>query len=170
MTGTDASGRIPPFQSSGGERLPGEARGYLNLRTILDVIVISGALGAASFILLPLEMRAIALASELLFFGILTVYEFQVINRLRMQYTTYSVDASQVQVARGKVFRRVVTISTAQILNIEIRQGPLLRHFGLVKVKFICIADVETLGPVSVTAAEAMRHTILRPLAVAADA
>jgi membrane protein YdbS with pleckstrin-like domain len=87
-----------------------------------------------------------------------------------MQYTTYSVDASQVQVARGKVFRRVVTISTAQILNIEIRQGPLLRHFGLVKVKFICIADVETLGPVSVTAAEAMRHTILRPLAVAADA
>jgi len=170
MTGTDASGRIPPFRNSGGERLPGEARSYLNLRTFMDVIVIAGAVLGVSFIFLPLEMRAIALASELLFFAILALYEFLVINRLRMQYTTYSVDASQVQVARGKVFHRVATISTAQILNMEIRQGPLLRHFGLVKVKFICIADVETLGPVSIAAAEEMRRTILRPLSVAADA
>lgn len=170
MTGTDASGQIPSFQSSGSEGMPGEARGYLNLRTFIDVIVIAGMLGAVSFILLPLEIRAIALTAELAFFGILTVYEFLVINRLRMQYTTYSVDASQVHIARGKVFRQAVTISTAQIFNIEIRQGPLLRHFGLVKVKFICIADVEPLGPLTTTAAETIRNTILRPLAVAADA
>ena len=58
--------------------------------------------------------------------------------------------------------QRTTTLSTAQILTVEVAQGPLLRAFKLVRVRFVCIADVEALTGLSAEAAEVIRETILQ--------
>ena len=53
-------------------------------------------------------------------------------------------------------------IATPQVLNVEIVQGPLLRAFDVVSVRFTCITDIERLGPLRREAAEEARMTVLR--------
>ncbi len=76
--------------------------------------------------------------------------------------TSYTVTPDYVYIARGWLWRRSTVIATAQILNVEIVQGPLLRAFDAVSVRFTCISEVEGLGPLERDAAERIRATVLR--------
>lgn len=142
-------------------RLPAEALGYLGARSAIEVGV-TGLAGAAAIVwLVPDTWRNIAWAilSFLVILGV--VVEVPILNRLIVRNTSYEVTGDAVRIHRGMLFRRDIVIATAQLLNVTIVDGPLLRRRGLAKVSFSTIAHVEPLGPVKAQEAERLRRLAL---------
>ena len=143
------------------KHLPPVALRYLTARSGIELVtaVLAGVAALVAF--LPRAWLAPALillaVAAILGFGV----DFGLVNQMRVTYTTYSVSADVVLIGRGRVFRRTTFIPTAQILNVECTQGPLLRAFGLMNVRFVCITDVERLGPLSAQDAEEIRRFVL---------
>jgi membrane protein YdbS with pleckstrin-like domain len=141
--------------------LPPVALRYLTARSGIELATSALAGVAALVTFLPRAWLAPALillaVVAILGFGV----DFGLVNQMRMAYTTYSVSADVVLICRGRFFRRTTFIPTAQILNVECAQGPILRGFGLMNVKFVCITDVERLGPLSAQDAEVIRRFVL---------
>lgn len=127
--------------------LPQSAHQYLNIRSAFEVILGGGVLAAGVLLLAPdgWKWPLLALLAVLTIVGL--VVEIPLINRVIMRHTTYQVDDDAVRIRRGFLISRDIVISTAQILNVTIIEGPLLRHHGLVTVRFLSIDHVEPLGP-----------------------
>ena len=140
-----------------GSTLPPQALKYVNTRAILDVIAVTVVVAALIMWLAPEQWRlpAVVILVLLLIAGLAVDLPF--INRLSVRSTSYELDQAAVRIRRGILISRDTVISTAQLLNVTIVQGPLLRRFGLVKIAFTTIANVEPLGPLSADEAESLR-------------
>jgi len=143
------------------EHLPPVALRYLTTRSAIELAaaLLIGVSALIAFVPPPWLAPAAGLLAAAAAGGF--VVDFRVINQMRVTYTTYSVSADVVLIGRGRFFRRTTFVPTAQILNVECTQGPLLRAFGLMNVRFVCITDVERLGPLSAQDAEAIRRFML---------
>lgn len=159
-TSGEASG--PPADGAPGvARLPVRARPYLDVRSAVETVASAGGLAlAASMITVgTIRLVLLALIGVLLIVGLML--ELPVLNRLKMAHTSYSVTPHYIYIARGRVFRRTVTLASQKVLNVESVQGPLLRRFDLVKVRFTCLADVVSLGPLTPATADHVRETVI---------
>ena len=143
------------------KHLPPVALRYLTARSAIELAaaLLIGVSALIAFVQPPWLTPAVGLLAAAAAGGF--TIDFRVINQMRMTYTTYSVSADVVLIGRGRFFRRTTFIPTAQILNVECTHGPLLRAFGLMTVKFVCITEVERLGPLSAQDAEAIRRFVL---------
>lgn len=84
-----------------------------------------------------------------------------VLNRIEVRSSSYTATPDFVYIARGRWIRRTVLIATSQILNVETSQGPILRALDLVKVQLTCIAEVESIVPVTRAAARELQDVVL---------
>ncbi len=89
------------------------------------------------------------------------VIDVSFVNALRFRNSSYTVSAEHVYIATGRVVRKTITIDTRQILNVVIRQGPLLRSMGLANVCFTNIMESDALGPLLLDEAERVRSVVL---------
>lgn len=163
MTHADAAmrHRIPGPQSHGTHRLAPAALRYQNTSDIILAAVGTPLLAAATLLIPDLTWRLWILIGLGFFTVVGLVIDIPFVNRWEVRNTSYTVTPEVVFIRRGLLVRRTTTLSTAQILNVEIVQGPLLRAFDLVKVRFTCIADVEGITGVTEDAAREIRDTIL---------
>lgn len=154
---------LPPAHGTPGDRsLAPRALTYLNVRESLTTVVVAVVLCAAVAFLPDPVWRAILWAVVSALTVVSLAIELPWLNRREVANTSYTVTPDYVYIARGWLWRRSTVIATAQILNVEIVQGPLLRAFDAVSVRFTCISEVEGLGPLERDAAERIRATVLR--------
>lgn len=158
----DLEGGAPPVAGHpGAERLPRRALSYLNARDGLGTVILAALLaGAAAFITDP-ALRTTAWIGVLVLTIAGVLVELPWLNRIQTRATSYTVTTRYIYIVRGRLRRHSVMIATPQVLNVEIVQGPLLRAFGLVSVRFTCITEFERLGPLTPEAAERARAQVL---------
>jgi len=152
----------PPTQNApGNSSLAPRALNYLNVRTGFSTAAAVAVLGGGICFLPDVMWRGI-LGSVVAALAIISLcVELPWLNRKEVQSCSYTVTPDFVYISRGWLWRRSTTIPTAQILNVEIVQGPLLRMFDVVSVRFTCISEVEALRPLEWSAAELARTTVL---------
>jgi membrane protein YdbS with pleckstrin-like domain len=93
--------------------------------------------------------------------AVAVVVDLVLLNRWQFKNYSYTVTPRFVYVARGRLFRQSMTLSAAQILNVEIRRGPILSRFDLAEVHFTMVVDTEPLGPVTWPEALRIRDLVL---------
>lgn len=152
--------RLPTMGEPGDTALPPRSLSYLNLRDGAEVALVSFVAAALAWWFL----EGSALYLSWLVLGILALVAFAVelpiLNKRRVRNTSYSVEDEYVYITRGAVLRRSVFIPVRHILNVETVQGPLLRRFGFVKVRFVCITEVESLLPLDAAAVADIRRRL----------
>jgi membrane protein YdbS with pleckstrin-like domain len=152
---------MPTTGAPGTTTLPGSAASYWSthsligavgvLAVVLAVALWAGgrdALEAAAWIAVPLV-------------AVLTAVDVLILNPLRLASWSYTVTPDAVYIARGRFVRTSLVMPTAQVLNVEIAEGPILRAFGMVRVRFVCIGDGPVIGPVRPAEAEALRRRVM---------
>ncbi|MFC6356538.1 PH domain-containing protein [Luethyella okanaganae] len=150
-----------------GEALPRAALRYENLRTLSAAVTFAVLLiAAALFVKIDwVEFVALWILLPLCVLG--TLIDIAVVNRLQYRAYRYTVDRSTVEIWHGLLMRSRTTISTVQILSVDIVRGPLLRSCGLASIVFRTVGGTIKLGPVTPTAAEGVRTRVMRTLEVA---
>lgn len=150
--------------TAGGKTLSRAALKYENLRTLSAVVpvvalLIAGAVWVtidwvvfvALWILLPLCVLS-------------ALIDIVVVNRLQFRAYRYTIDRSTVEIRHGLFWRSRTTISTVQILSVDVVQGPLLRSCGLASIVFRTVGGTIKLGPVTPDTAEGIRAQVMRAL------
>ncbi len=157
-----SSGDAPTLSEIGRALLPPGALSYMNTRSAIELVT-------AALIAMMISSQALdggVRTAVLLALGGLTAMglaiELPLLNRLRVRYTSYSAQPGFIYITRGALVRRSVFIASHQIQNVETVQGPLLRRFGFAKVRFKCITNVESLGPLDPSAVVAIRRAVLQ--------
>ena len=128
--------------------LPPVALQYLMIRSTFEVLM-TGVLSCGLALWLApsgWKLPTLVVMTILIIAGL--IIDVPIVSRLTMRHTSYHVDADAVRINRGFLLSKDTVLSTAQILNISIIEGPLLRRFGLAKVRFTTLNHVEPLGPV----------------------
>lgn len=144
-------------------QLPSSAIHLWGLHTVIGSLVISLSvvIGAQWWG----ESWAITLAWIVA--GVLVVFcvlDLTFLNRMKHRFYSYSVDHAEVSVTQGLLVRTTMTLAVPQILSVEIIRGPLQRPLGLASVRFACVVEGETLGPVTVEEAERIKAIVLSGL------
>lgn len=153
--------QLRSFGADGDQRLPERALRYLNYIDFLSITISLAVVAVIAWFVFEPPVRTVILAIAAAAWVIGVLFEIRFLNRILVRKTSYSVTRDEVYIARGMFFRRFTSIPVPQILNVEILEGPVLRKFALVKVRFTCITDIEPLGPLSPEAAEEIRDTVL---------
>lgn len=154
--------RVPGPQGHGKHRLDPAALKYHTAVDLILAVVGTPLLAAATLLIPDHTWRTGALIAIVALSVIGLLVDIPFVNRWEVRNTSYTVTPDVVFIRRGLLIRRTTTISTAQILNVEVVQGPLLRAFGLVKVRFTCISEVEGITGITESAAAEIRDIILR--------
>jgi hypothetical protein len=100
--------------------------------------------------LLPLAGLAVVLAA---------VESALVLPRLHRRYR-YRVTSTSVVVESGALVRVQLVVPLHQVLYVETHQGPVLRAFGLTRLRLGTIADPKSVGPLAGDAAQALRRAV----------
>lgn len=85
-------------------------------------------------------------------------------NLLRHRHYSYTITEQEVYVAKGLLMRHTMNLAVPQILSIHVISGPLQRIFGLASVRFTCVVEGESLGPVPAREAERIKRVVLTGL------
>lgn len=143
------------------QSLPANALKYTNIHDAIQGVVLIAVIAGLVWWLVPdpWKMWILIALPALLILSLLI--EMPIVNRLAIKNTSYEVSESEVRIRKGVLLTRDTVISAAQILNVSIAEGPILKSFGLAKVNFTSIAHVEPLGPVTLAEANDIRNTIL---------
>lgn len=149
-----------------GETLPRAALRYENLQTLVAVVPGSALLIAAGVFVKIDWIVFIALWVLLPLCVLSAVVDIAIVNRLQYRAYRYTHDRSTVEIRHGVFMRSKTTISTVQILSVDIVRGPLLRSCGLASVVFRTIGGTVKLGPVTPASADAVRVQVMRALEV----
>ncbi|MFJ5697204.1 PH domain-containing protein [Arthrobacter sp. NPDC093139] len=155
MAGTQADGqgtwsgwgRAVPSHSYA-STLPPAALHYLMIRSTFEVLVTGVVSCGLALWLVPSGWKSPTLIVMAILIIAGLIIDVPIVSRLTTRHTSYHVDADAVRISRGFFLSKDTVLSTAQILNISIIEGPLLRRFGLAKVRFTTLNHVEPLGPV----------------------
>lgn len=153
---------VPPAGASGASALAPGSLSYLRTRFALETFTGSAILAATITLLPDPALRAVAWSTLAALVVIALLIELPWLSRRHVECSSYTVTPDFVYIARGSLIRRSRTISTAQILNVETVQGPLTRRFGMLFVRFTCVAGIESLGPLDTDAADAVRAVVLK--------
>ena len=141
--------------------LPPVALRYLAIRSTVEVLMTGVLACGLALWLVPAgwKLPVLVVLAILILIGL--VIDVPIVSRLTMRHTSYHVGADAVRIRRGFLLSRDTVLSTAQILNVSIVEGPLLRRFGLAKLKFTTLNHVEPLGPVERGVAMELRRQAL---------
>ena len=63
------------------------------------------------------------------------------IAKYRYRFTSYRIDRNVFSVQTGFIFRTLTVVPYTRVQHVETEQGPILRHFGLVKVAVSTAVD-----------------------------
>lgn len=143
------------------ESLPRNAYRYLNIHDAIQSVIVAAVAGALVLWLVPEPWKTWLLIALPILVVLSLVIEMPFINRLVVKNTSYEVSPTEVCIRKGVLLTRDTVISAAQILNVSVVEGPLLRNLGLAKVQFTSISHVEPLGPVTLDDAHAIRNALL---------
>lgn len=164
----------PPARPRYSRTLPPRAVTYVRIRSLIDIAIVGVLLSAAILFLAPLSWRPALLGAVLALALLGLLIDVPLVDRLVVRNTTYEVDDDRVLISRGVLFHRDLALSTAQILTVTVVQGPLLRRFGFAKLALATLTESETLTPLPLAEADALRAQILAVFperaAVAAEA
>lgn len=161
-TATESPLGVPGPDGHGAHRLPSAALRYENATTLVFAAIAVPLLAAATLLIPDPTWRLwVQVALGVLTIGGLAV-DIPLFNRWEVRNMSYTVTPDVVFIRRGLLIRRTTTLATAQILNVEIVQGPILRAFDLVKVRFTCITEAEGITGITPAAAREIRDIILR--------
>lgn len=142
-------------------RLPVTAQRYMNIRSLIEVGLVLVALLSIAILVLPHEWQTVAWIT-ILAGGVIGIFvDLPIVNRIIVRNTSYEADGNLIRIQRGVLFHRDLTISAAQILTVSIVDGPLLRRYSLVNVRFTTIAHTNPLGPMTRIEAERLRAHVL---------
>lgn len=155
------SGYPPAHGTRGDCVLAPRALTYLNVREGATTALVTTVLAVAVCFLPDPAWRTVLWVIVGVLAVVSLLIELPWLNRKHVENTSYTVTEDYVYITRGWLWRRTTVIATAQILNVEVVQGPLLRAFDAVSVRFTCISEVEGLGPLETDAAERIRATVL---------
>ena len=89
-----------------------------------------GLLVANIFAPLSLDVRLLMLAAWLFVSGWLA-WGAQIWPPIAHRYASYRVDDEVIEIKRGVVWRRVITIPRSRVQHTDVSQGPLERNYGL---------------------------------------
>jgi uncharacterized protein len=89
-----------------------------------------GLLVANIFAPLSLDVRLLMLAAWLFVAGWLA-WGAQIWPPIAHRYASYRVDDEVIEIKRGVVWRRVITIPRSRVQHTDVSQGPLERNYGL---------------------------------------
>ncbi len=145
------------------QRLPRGALTYVRVRSLIELVAGAAVLGAGAALIPEPMWRVVAIAVLCGLTVIGLAIELPIIDRLRGERLSFSVRPDVITLSRGAVFRRVTIIPTRQVLNVEITEGPLLRHAGFVVVRFTSITVTPSLGPITRRTAQRIREIVLSP-------
>lgn len=151
---------VPIFGEMGQVKLPQGALCYMNLRDVLDITTVATVAAMVTYFFADGQMRVILWSIIAALLLISAAVELPFLNRVRVKYTTYSVNSEYVYITRGALVRNSTLIPTRQILNVESIQGPLLSKLGYAKVRFRSISGSVSLGPLDATAVENIRRAV----------
>lgn len=153
--------------TASGETLPLAALRYANLQTLVAAVPVVALLTAAALFVTIDWIVFIALWLLLPLCVVSAIIDIAVVNRLQYRAYHYTCDYSTVEIRHGIFMRSKTTVSTVQILSVDIVQGPLLRSCGLALVVFRTVGGTIKLGPVTQASADAIRAQVMRALEVA---
>ncbi len=141
--------------------LPSRALSYLNLRSAVEIVVMAAiaATLVAWFVRERYTAALLAAIALITLAGLLI--DLPVVNRLIVRNTSYEVTPSMIRIRRGVWVSKDTVVATAQVLNVTVVEGPLLRRFGFAKLRFATIADVQPLGPLALDEARQLRDLVL---------
>lgn len=117
---------------------------------VLGLVAVLGQPAFAQRWLLPAAGLAVVAA----------VVEAVVILPRRHRSYRYRVNPGSVVVESGAVVRRELVVPLHQVLYVETESGPVLRAYGLTRVRLGTIADPKSVGPVTPDAAEVLRAAV----------
>jgi membrane protein YdbS with pleckstrin-like domain len=124
--------------------LPASALIAWQIRDSITAVVAAGLLfGLAQ---LPFVTPSV-LAVACLFALTPSAIEILFLNRARHRRYRLHVYPERLVICQGWAFRHMVTFPLGSILNLRLRQGPVLRRLGLTSVSIVTIADHKTIGP-----------------------
>jgi uncharacterized protein len=102
---------------------------------------IGGWIGAAVLaIVLLVALSAAAFAGRLTFWAAVSLWVVAVVARawgahawpaLQYRHAAYTVDARGIEIRRGVLWRRIVTVPRSRVQHTDVSQGPLERAYGL---------------------------------------
>ena len=127
--------------------LPARSIAYARTRTCIDVGVAVAIFVAIVFTIAPDMWRPVLFTVAGVLVLVALTIEIPFIDRMRISNTSYDIDEGFVQIRRGILFAEDIIVPTDRILNVAIVQGPILRLFGLARIRFVAISHFEALGP-----------------------
>lgn len=149
-----------------GDVLPPAALTYANLRTLATVAPVIGVL-IAGVIWVRIDWAVVfGLWVLVPLCAVSAIIDIAIVNRLQHRAYRYTIDHSRVEIRSGLVLRSITTLSTVQILSVDVVQGPLLRSCALASIVFRTIGGTVRLGPVTPASAETIRARVMRSLEV----
>lgn len=153
--------QVPTLGSPGARKLPEQAIRYVNTRSTLEALALTGALVTGVALLMDGRARTVGLVTMGLLLVVGLIVELPLVNRLAVRNTTYTVTSDFVYITYGVLFRKSSFIPTSSIVNIETLEGPLLTRSGLVKVRFRGVTTSEVLGPLEPSDVSEIRETVV---------
>lgn len=138
------------------KRLPTTTRVYWFAHSLgVGVLLTAAICTAIIFFRWPVPLTPIiAVAVTILIIDLLLI-------PMRQRWYRYAVTPDHCRIEHGRFMHTTTSLSSHQILQTEVSQGPLLRMLGLAEVRFVLVTGGVELAPVAAEEAERIRATIL---------
>lgn len=119
-------------------------------------MVLGLLVGLVWFDVMPSNMTRWAVILGFALVCLSVVDAFWLIPRRHASYR-FALLGDRLVVAHGRLLTSELMIPIRQVLFVDLRQGPIQRHFGLVSVRLGTIADSHRIGPIAEQAAQHVR-------------
>ncbi|KJQ52458.1 PH domain-containing protein [Microbacterium sp. SA39] len=143
-------------------RLPRKAITYARTRTAVESALLATVGTVATAVLAPGDARPFWFGAVGVLVLVIVAVDIPCIDRARILSVSYDVDKGFVRLRRGIVFVEDIVVPIERILNVAIVQGPILRVFGLVRIRFVTISRFDALGPLDLDVALRLRAEVQR--------
>ncbi|CAI2647834.1 hypothetical protein AKUH3B101J_12800 [Apilactobacillus kunkeei] len=80
----------------------------------------------------------------------------------RYAFHQYAIHEDRVEIKNGFIFREQVTVPIARVQNVDIEQGPILRHKNLYKISIYTSADSHEIAAVTKEESENIKTQVMR--------
>lgn len=151
-----SAGGVP---DAGWQGLPGATLRAWHVDNVLGLIGVTLVLGSLALLGHPLVVQPWLLPLAGLAVLAAVLESAVVLPRLHRSYR-YTLSTGSVVVESGGLVRRQLVVPLHQVLYVETHQGPVLRGYGLTRVRLGTIADPRSVGPLTRDAAQALCRAV----------